>query len=80
MTTTKWIMLVTYLLLVGAAAAFAGTRLSSIITWIFVVLAVIHLLEFALKFQTLQKAGGSMAGHFVQTMLFGIAHWRPLER
>ena len=80
MTTTKWIMLVTYLLLAGAAVTYAGTRLSSIITWSFILLGVVHLLEFVLKFRTLQNAGGSMPGHFVQTMLFGIAHWRPLER
>jgi hypothetical protein len=28
----------------------------------------------------MQAAGGSMLNHFVQTILFGFMHWRPLEQ
>ncbi len=80
MTSTKLIVLLVYLVLAGIAVFYAGTSVSSAIAWTFVALAAIHLLEFALKLKTLQAAGGSMIHHFVQTMIFGIAHWRPLER
>jgi hypothetical protein len=27
----------------------------------------------------MQAAGGSMAHHFVQTLIYGLFHWKPLE-
>ena len=80
MSTTKWVMLAIYLVMVCAAVVLAGTRVSSIIVWTFIALAVIHLLEFAVKLRALRNAGGSLLNHFIHTLLFGIVHWRPLER
>ncbi len=80
MTSTKLTVLLVYLVLAGVAVFYSGTDVSSAIAWTFVALAAIHLLEFALKLRTLRAAGGSMVHHFFQTMIFGIAHWRPLER
>jgi hypothetical protein len=39
-----------------------------------------HLIEFVVKRDVMAKAGGSMGGHFVQTMIYGLFHWKPLER
>ena len=38
-----------------------------------------HLVEFLVKRPVMQAAGGSMAEHFVQTMIYGLFHWKPLE-
>jgi hypothetical protein len=27
----------------------------------------------------MEAAGGSMGHHFVQTMIYGLFHWKPLE-
>ena len=52
----------------GRAASFA-----------FVGVALIHVVEFFVKKSVLEKAGGSMANHFVQTAIYGLFHWKPLE-
>jgi hypothetical protein len=38
-----------------------------------------HFAEFLVKRDVMEKAGGSMAHHFLQTMLYGLFHWKPLE-
>lgn len=38
-----------------------------------------HLVEFVVKRSVFEKAGGSMGHHFVQTMIYGLFHWKPLE-
>jgi len=38
-----------------------------------------HFVEFVVKRGVLERAGGSMANHFVQTMIYGLFHWKPLE-
>ena len=40
---------------------------------------VAHLVEFALKRPVMEAAGGSMGHHFVQTLIYGLFHWKPLE-
>ncbi len=47
-------------------AAFAGTL-------------GIHVLEFLVKRPVMEKAEGSMGYHFVQTLIYGLFHWKPLE-
>ena len=32
-----------------------------------------------MKRDVFEKAGGSMGYHFVQTMIYGLFHWKPLE-
>ena len=41
---------------------------------------VVHLGEFLVKRPVMEAAGGSMGHHFVQTMIYGLFHWKPLER
>jgi hypothetical protein len=38
-----------------------------------------HVVEFVVKRPVMQAAGGSMAHHFVQTLIYGLFHWKPLE-
>ena len=38
-----------------------------------------HAVEFVVKRPVMQAAGGSTAHHFVQTLIYGLFHWKPLE-
>ena len=38
-----------------------------------------HAVEFLVKRRVMEAAGGSMAHHLVQTLIYGLFHWRPLE-
>jgi hypothetical protein len=40
---------------------------------------VAHLAEFFVKRSVMARSGGSMTHHFVQTMVYGLFHWKPLE-
>jgi len=40
---------------------------------------VAHAVEFVAKRRVFERAGGSMFHHFVQTMIYGLFHWKPLE-
>ena len=40
---------------------------------------IAHLVEFFAKRSVMEKAGGSMGHHFVQTLVFGLFHWSPLR-
>jgi hypothetical protein len=47
--------------------------------WLIAILVVVHFAEFVLKRDVMTRAGGSMGNHFVQTMIYGFLHWKPLE-
>jgi len=47
--------------------------------WLIAILAVAHLAEFVVKRDVMVRAGGSMGNHFVQTMIYGFFHWKPIE-
>ena len=38
-----------------------------------------HVAEFVVKRPVFERAGGSMGHHFLQTLIYGLFHWRPLE-
>lgn len=41
---------------------------------------VIHVVEFAVKYRVLKKdSTHSISHHFIQTMLFGMFHWKHIE-
>ena len=40
---------------------------------------VAHVVEFVVKRSVLERADGSMGHHFVQTLIYGLFHWKPLE-
>lgn len=70
-----------WILWIGAVAAMllASGWLATIGRWVFWLLIVAHLAEFILKRDVMARAGGSMGHHFVQTMIYGLFHWKPLE-
>ena len=65
----------------GAAAAIAlGTGwVAGVGHFVFWATLVAHLVEFVVKRSVMSRSGGSMAYHFVQTMIYGLFHWKPLE-
>ena len=40
---------------------------------------VAHAVEFLVKRPVMAAAEGTMGQHFVQTMIYGMFHWKPLE-
>lgn len=40
---------------------------------------VAHVVEFFVKRPVMEAAGGSMTHHFIQTLIYGLFHWKPLE-
>jgi uncharacterized protein YhhL (DUF1145 family) len=42
-------------------------------------MALAHVVEFFVKKSVLETAGGSMGQHFLQTLIYGLFHWKPLE-
>ena len=80
MTTNKWAGIAIYLVLAAVAVIYAGNSISQWIIWLFMGLVIVHFVEFFVKREVMQAAGGSMFNHFIQTMLFGIVHWKPLEK
>ena len=58
---------------------FGSGALATAAKVVLVLLAVAHVAEFFVKKDVLTKAGGSMGHHFVQTLIYGLFHWKPLE-
>lgn len=71
-------VLVMWLVLLIGMLIGSGT-IASISSFAFWALIVIHGIEFFVKKGVLEKAGGSMGQHFVQVMIYGLFHWKPLE-
>ncbi len=67
-----WLVLLLGMLLGGATVAMVSRGL-------FWLLAIVHVVEFFAKKSVLEKAGGSMGHHFVQVLIYGLFHWKPLE-
>lgn len=66
-----------FVLLAGAVFASGWVQTASnIVFWL---IGAIHLAEFFAKRTVLERAGGSMVNHFVQVLMYGVFHWKPLE-
>ena len=74
----KFIVWIMYLCCV-LAILFGSGWIESAGRWILGITLLLHLVEFVLKRDVMSKAGGSMGYHFVQTMIYGLFHWKPLE-
>ena len=70
-----WILYIACVLAILLSDGF----LASAGRWLIIILAVVHFLEFIVKRDVMARAGGSMGNHFVQTMIYGFLHWKPLE-
>lgn len=62
------------------AAIFLGSGWVSIVGHLaFWPMLAAHVVEFVVKRPVMEAAGGSMGRHFVQTLIYGLLHWKPLE-
>jgi len=78
MDTNKIVVLVVWVACVVAMNASLGL-ISTIGAGIFWLMFIAHIAEFVIKKSVMEKAGGSLGQHFVQTLVFGMFHWKPLE-
>lgn len=58
---------------------FVGGGLGNTAGWLLGLVLGAHVIEFFVKRHVMVKAGGSMGAHFVQTLIYGLFHWKPLE-
>jgi len=58
---------------------FGGGWIAGVAHGVFWLMLVVHVGEFIVVRDVFEKAGGSLGHHFVQTLLFGLFHWRPLK-
>ena len=58
---------------------FTSGGLATVAKWVLILVFAAHFVEFVVKRDVMTKAGGSMGNHFVQTMIYGLFHWKPLE-
>ena len=70
-----------WILWVGSAAAISlgGSFVATAGKLVFGALVVAHLAEFVMKRSLFARAGGSMGHHFVQTLIYGFFHWKPIQ-
>ncbi|MBW2268643.1 MAG: hypothetical protein JRH16_08700 [Deltaproteobacteria bacterium] len=48
-------------------------------SFVFWVTLAVHAVEFFIKRPVLERADGSTGHHFLQTLIYGLFHWKPLE-
>ena len=70
-----------WLFWIGCVAAFVlgsgwVASLGSVAFWL--TLAA-HVVEYFVKRPLFVRAGGSMGHHFVQTLIYGMLHWKPIQ-
>ena len=63
----------------GAAILFGSGWVSTAGNIAFWLTLAAHLAEFFVKRPLFERVGGSMGHHFVQTLIYGLFHWKPLE-
>lgn len=74
--------MVTLLIWIGLAVTFFIPGEASWIGWCqiaFWVLAAAHFIEFFVYLPLLRKLGGSLAGHFIQVLLFGYLYYQEIK-
>jgi len=62
-----------------AAAVFGSGWTTVIGQWVFGLTFAAHVIEFLVNRSVFERAGGSMGHHFVQTMIYGLYHWKPIK-
>lgn len=63
----------------AAGMVFGSGWVGSVARFAFWAVALVHVAEFFIKQSVMEKAGGSLGQHFLQTMIYGFMHWKPLE-
>ena len=62
-----------------AGSVFGSGWIATVASALFWGIGLIHIVEFFAKKSVLEKAGGSLGSHFVQVLIYGLLHWKPLE-
>ncbi len=70
-----------WVLWIGSLAAmiFGSGWVATAGCWAFGLTFAAHIVEFLVFRSLMQRAGGSMMDHFVQTMIYGFFHWTPIK-
>ena len=70
-----------WVLWIGSLAAmFLGSgSVAGVGKGVFWITLIAHLVEFFVNRPLFAKVGGSMGHHFVQTMIYGLFHWKPIK-
>lgn len=63
----------------GAAMIFGGPTAAGVGQMAFVGTLFAHLAEFLWKRSLFERVGGPVSHHFVQTMIYGLFYWKPIE-
>jgi hypothetical protein len=63
-----------------AAWAFGSGWIAVLGKWSFWITFAAHIVEFVVHRRLFARAGGSMLHHFVQTLIYGLFHWRPIQQ
>jgi uncharacterized protein YhhL (DUF1145 family) len=77
--TGKIVLLVIYAVLAGLAITQPSASAGIWSLRILVVLVLTHIVEVAVFFKACQRAGGSLPGHLVNVLLFGVLHMKELK-
>lgn len=62
-----------------AAVVFGSGWVTVVGQWVFGLMFAAHVIEFVVNRSVFERAGGSMGHHFVQTMIYGLFHWKPIK-
>lgn len=79
MSTAKIVMLVLYAVLAGLAITQGDTAAGIWSLRLLYLLAVLHIIEVAVYFKLCKAAGGSLSGHLLSVLLFGVLHVKELK-
>ena len=63
-----------------AAILFGHGAVASVGSWILGLSLAAHVVEFFMNLPLFRRAGGSLAHHFVQTLIYGLFHWAPIKQ
>jgi hypothetical protein len=62
-----------------AAIFFGGGWIAAVGAGAFALTLAVHAVEFAVNLPLFRRAGGSMTRHCVQTLIYGLFYWRPIQ-
>ena len=79
MSAPKIVVAVLWFLLLSCFFVATRSTASFVVSLVFWVLIITHLVECAAFFPTLRRAPGSLAGHLTRTLLFGFLHVRDVR-
>lgn len=71
------VLVMWFIFLLGMIFGSGGVATAA--NYAFVGIALVHVVEFFVKKGVMERAGGSMGQHFLQTLIYGLFHWKPLE-